>query len=68
MDINGVNVEDCEKIVLDEYVNYFGKEKGEAEYMKNYICLKILDSYEGMEFITPIKSPEFYAKTLGMAE
>jgi hypothetical protein len=61
-----VEVNDCEKIVLDEYLNYFGKEKGDAEYMKNYICLKILDSYEGMEFITPIKSTEVYARTLGV--
>lgn len=65
---NNINVEDCEKIVLNEYLNYFGKEKGISEYNKNFVCLKILDSYEDMEFPELKTYIELYAKTLGMAE
>ena len=64
---NNINVEDCEKIVLNEYLNYFGKEKGISEYNKNFVCLKILDSYEDMEFPELKTHIELYAKTLGMA-
>ncbi len=52
--------------VICEYINYFGEELGIEEFYKNYKCLKIKDSYEGMEFITPIKSTEVYARTLGV--
>lgn len=65
---NNINIEDCEKIVLNEYLNYFGKEKGISEYNKNFVCLKILDSYEDMEFPELKTHIELYAKTLGMAE
>lgn len=53
--------------VICEYINYFGEEVGIEEFYKNYKCLKIKDSYEGMEFINPVKSTLVYAKTLGMA-
>lgn len=64
--------EECKEInlfksrVICEYINYFGEEVGIDEFYKNYKCLKIKDSYEGMEFVTPIKSTEVYARTLGM--
>lgn len=47
---NNTKVDDCEKIVLNEYLNYFGKEDGLIEYTKNYTCLKILDSCENLDF------------------
>ena len=52
--------------VICEYINYFGEELGIEEFYKNYKCLKIKDSHEGVEFITPIKSTEVYARTLGV--
>lgn len=66
-----LNIDDIESyrnLVLQEYINKFGEEVGIDEFYKNYKCLKIKDSYEGMEFINPIKSTLVYAKTLGMAE
>ena len=64
--------EECKEInlfksrVICEYINYFGEEAGIDEFYKNYKCLKIKDSYEGIEFIEPIKSTEVYARTLGV--
>ena len=66
-----LNIDDIKSyrnLVLQEYINKFGEEVGIDEFYKNYKCLKIKDSYEGMEFINPIKSTLVYAKTLGMAE
>ncbi len=64
---NNISVEDCEKIVLNEYLNYFGKEKSVNEYNKNYVCLKILDSYENTGFPEIKTYIELYAKTLNVA-
>lgn len=64
--------EECKEInlfkskVICEYINYFGEEAGIDEFYKNYKCLKIKDSYEGIGFIEPIKSTEVYARTLGV--
>jgi len=52
--------------ILHEYIKHFGEEIGISEYYKNYKCLKIKDSHEGVEFIEPIKSTEVYAKTLNV--
>jgi len=65
---NNINVDDCEKVVLDEYIKYFGKEFGMKEYNKNYVCLKILSSYEDIKSPELINSINLYAKTLRMAE
>lgn len=35
--------------VFNEYINYYGEDKGIKEFYKNYTCLKILDKYEGFE-------------------
>lgn len=64
--LNIDDVESYRNLVLNEYINKFGEELGIEEFYKNYKCLKIKDSYEGMEFITPIKSTEVYARTLGV--
>jgi hypothetical protein len=66
--LNIDDVESYRNLVLQEYINKFGEEIGIDEFYKNYKCLKIKDSYEGMEFVNPIKSTLVYAKTLGMAE
>lgn len=66
--LNIDDVESYRNLVLQEYINKFGEEVGIEEFYKNYKCLKIKDSYEGMEFINPVKSTLVYAKTLGMAE
>lgn len=53
--------------ILNEYIKHFGsKELGEVEFKKNYECLKILDSYEGMMFQEPISIKDIYARTLGV--
>jgi 5'-3' exonuclease len=54
--------------VICEYINHFGEEVGIEEFYKNYKCLKIKDSHEGVEFTKPIKSTEVYAKTLGVVD
>jgi len=36
-------------IVKWEYINHFGEYKGIQEFYKNYMCLKILDDYEGFK-------------------
>lgn len=35
--------------VFKEYINHFGELKGIEEFYKNYMCLKIRDSYEDYE-------------------
>ncbi len=61
-----ISNEEFKKIVLLEYVKYFGKDVGIIEFEKNYKCLKILESYEDMILSEPIKSTEFYATTIRM--
>lgn len=51
--------------VICEYINYFGEEVGIDEFYKNYKCLKILDKYDGIEYITPIKSEKVQFNILG---
>lgn len=63
-----VIIDEYEELVKEEYIKYFGKDEGLIEFNKNYICLKILDSYEGMNFPEPIKIPNFYAETLRMVD
>lgn len=65
--LNIDDVESYRNLVLNEYITKFGEEIGIDEFYKNYKCLKIKDSYEGMEFTKPIKSTEVYARTLGVA-
>lgn len=64
--LNIDDVESYRSLVLQEYINKFGEEVGIEEFYKNYKCLKIKDSYEGIEFIEPVKSTEVYARTLGV--
>lgn len=52
--------------VLNEYIKHFGEHNGILEFNKNYQCLKILDSYEGIEFQEPIEIKDIYARTLGV--
>jgi len=37
------------KLILDEYIRHYGESIGIQEYYKNYVCLKILDNYDGFE-------------------
>lgn len=53
------------EIVFSEYLKHFG-EKGIEEFYKNYKCLKILNSYEGIEFQEPLNIKEVYARSLGV--
>lgn len=55
-----------DQYVLKEYIECFGNEIGRKEYHKNYVCLMILDSYEGMMFQEPISIKDIYARTLGV--
>lgn len=36
-------------LILNEYNKHFGEYKGIQEFYKNYMCLKILDDYEGFQ-------------------
>lgn len=36
-------------LVFREYLDYFGESKGIQEFYKNYMCNKILESYEGFQ-------------------
>lgn len=65
--LNIDDVESYRNLVLQEYINKFGEELGIDEFYKNYKCLKIKDSLENIEFISPIKSTEVYARTLNVA-
>ncbi len=60
-------IEDYPNIVLEEYNKYFGTILGSVEYDKNFKCLKILDSYENIEFPNPIEI-KVYARTLGVVD
>ena len=64
--LNIDDVESYRNLVLNEYITKFGEENGINEFYVNYKCLKIKDSYEGIEFIEPIKSTEVYARTLNV--
>lgn len=41
--------------VFNEYLNFFGEEKGIEEFYKNYKMIKILDKYEGFVIPEPIR-------------
>lgn len=45
---------DFKKIVLEEYVNFFGEYKGIKQFYVNYMSLKIVDSLDVKQFI-PIR-------------
>ncbi len=48
--------ENYRNIVFNEYINHYNDEAiGIEEFYKNYKVLKILNEYEGLEFITPIE-------------
>jgi 5'-3' exonuclease len=64
--LNIDDVESYRNLVLNEYITKFGEENGINEFYVNYKCLKIKDSYEGIEFLEPIKSTEVYARTLSV--
>ena len=64
--LNIDDVESYRNLVLNEYITKFGEENGINEFYVNYKCLKIKDSYEGIEFLEPIKSTEVYARTLNV--
>ena len=62
--IHGWGEKTCEKLfadtskgyrnlVFDSYVQVYGEREGIKEFYKNYICLKILDSYEDFRVPTP---------------
>lgn len=36
-------------LVMSDYIEHFGEYKGIQEFYKNYMCLKILDDYEGFK-------------------
>lgn len=55
-----------ESLVFNEYVQHFGENNGIEEFYKNYKCLHILNSYEGIEFQEPIDSKDIYARTLSV--
>lgn len=37
---------DLRKLVFDAYITHFGEYQGMQEFYKNYMCLKILDTYD----------------------
>lgn len=41
--------------VIKCYIEHFGEAKGIEEYYKNYKCIRLLDDYEGLEVVEPIK-------------
>ncbi len=41
--------------ILKNYIEHFGVDSGIEEFYKNYKLLKILESYEGLEILEPIK-------------
>lgn len=44
-----------DRLVLSEYQEYYGDFKGIEYFCKNFLCLKILDSYEGFEVPKPVE-------------
>ena len=45
-------------IVLQEYINHFDEYEGIAEFHKNYMCLKIIDESEQMNFELKLREVE----------
>ena len=51
---------ECEyaQIILRDYIDYFGEQKGIEEFYKNYKSLKIVDEWNGYKVHEPIKFSE----------
>lgn len=46
---NKIPVDQLRDTVFNEYMKHYGEYKGVEEFYKNYICLKLLDDYEGFK-------------------